>query len=67
MCLYSYSNKTQTNSKLDDEQYNLLNQIYKSIEVNDNDSVKSLTNKLISLQSSKENIDILQNAINSLQ
>ena len=67
MCLYTYNNKFQTNTILNVQEYELLSQIYKSIEANDNDNVKKLTEQLISIQSSKENIDTLQNAINTLK
>lgn len=67
MCLYSYNNKFQTNTILNNQEYELLNQIYQSIESNDNDKVKQLTDQLISIQSSKESIDTLQDAINSLK
>ena len=67
MCLYNYNNKFQTNTILNNQEYELLSQIYQSIESNDNERVKQLTNQLISIQSSKESIDTLKEAMNSLK
>jgi len=67
MCLYNYNNKFQTNTILNNQEYELLSQIYQSIESNDNERVKQLTNQLISIQSSKESINTLQEAMNSLK
>ena len=67
MCLYNYNNKFQTNTILNNKEYELLSQIYQSIESNDNERVKQLTDQLISIQSSKENIDTLQEAMDSLK
>jgi len=67
MCLYNYNNKFQTNTILNNQEYELLNQIYQSIESDDNERVKQLTNQLISIQSSKESINTLQEAMNSLK
>jgi len=67
MCLYNYNNKFQTNTILNNQEYELLSQIYQSIESNDNERVKQLTNQLISIQSSKESIDTLKEALNSLK
>lgn len=67
MCLYNYNNKFQTNSILNDEEYELLSQIYKCIEANDNENAQKLTQQLIAIQSSKENIETLQDAMNSLK
>ncbi len=67
MCLYNYNNKFQTNTILNNQEYELLSQIYQSIESNDNERVKQLTDQLISIQSSKESIDTLQEAIDSLK
>ncbi|MGL5311663.1 MAG: hypothetical protein ACRC92_00305 [Peptostreptococcaceae bacterium] len=67
MCLYNYNNKFQTSKTLNNEEYELLNQIYQSIASNDNVKVKELTEQLISLQNSEENIKTLQDGINSLQ
>ncbi len=57
MCMYTYNNKFQTNNLLNTEEYELINQIYKCIECDDTDNIKKLTQKLISIQSAKENID----------
>ncbi len=59
MCMYTYNNKFQTNNILNTEEYELINQIYKCIECDDTDNVRKLTQKLISIQSSKENINII--------
>jgi uncharacterized protein YpiB (UPF0302 family) len=67
MCLYNYNNKFQTNTILNNQEYELLSQIYQSIESNDNERVKQLTNQLISIQSSKESIDTLKEAMHSLK
>jgi uncharacterized protein YpiB (UPF0302 family) len=67
MCLYNYNNKFQTNTILNNQEYELLSQIYQSIESNDNERVKQLTNQLISIQSSKESIDTLKEALHSLK
>ena len=67
MCLYNYNNKFQTNTILNNQEYELLSQIYQSIESNDNERVKQLTDQLISIQSSKESIDTLQEAMDSLK
>ena len=67
MCLYNYNNKFQTNTILNNQEYELLSQIYQSIESNDNERVKQLTNQLISIQSSKESIDTLKEAMDSLK
>jgi uncharacterized protein YpiB (UPF0302 family) len=67
MCLYNYNNKFQTNTILNNQEYELLSQIYQSIESNDNERVKQLTDQLIPIQSSKESIDTLQEAIDSLK
>ena len=67
MCLYNYNNKFQTNTILNNQEYELLSQIYQSIECNDNERVKQLTDQLISIQSSKESIDTLQEAMNFLK
>lgn len=67
MCLYNYNNKFQTSKTLNNEEYELLNQIYQSIAINDNIKVKELTEQLISLQNSEDNIKTLQDGINSLQ
>lgn len=64
MCLYNYNNKFQTNTILNNEEYDLLSQIYKSIEIDDDENVKKLTQQLIAIQSSNEHINILQNGIN---
>jgi hypothetical protein len=55
--MYTYNNKFQTNNLLNTEEYELINQIYKCIECDDTDNIKKLTQKLISIQSAKENID----------
>lgn len=67
MCLYSYNNKFQTNTILNNEEYELLSKIYKCIEENDNENAQKLTQQLISIQTSKENIETLQDAMNSLK
>lgn len=67
MCLYNYNNKFQTNKTLNNEEYDLLNQIYQSIAAKDNIKVKELTEQLILLQTSEENIKTLQDGINILQ
>ncbi|MGL4910993.1 MAG: hypothetical protein ACRC3Y_01045 [Romboutsia sp.] len=67
MCLYTYNNKFQTNTILNNEEYELLSQIYESIEADDNENTQKLTQQLISIQSSKENIEILQDGINLLK
>jgi len=67
MCLYNYNNKFKTNTILNNQEYELLSQIYQSIESNDNERVKQLTNQLISIQSSKESMDTLPEAMDSLK
>lgn len=67
MCLYNYNNKFQTNKTLNNEEYELLNQIYQSISINDSEKVKYLTNKLISLQALESNKKILEDGLNSFQ
>lgn len=57
MCMYTYNNKFQTNNILNTEEYELINQIYKCIECDDKENVTKLTQKLLSIQSVKENID----------
>lgn len=57
MCMYTYNNKFQTNNILNTEEYELINQIYKCIECDDTDNVRKLTQKLILIQSAKENIN----------
>lgn len=66
MCLYNFNNKSK-NSDVNTEEYNLLQQIYKSIESNDKENTINLTQQLMSMQSSQENMDILQNAIDSFK
>ncbi|HSQ87497.1 hypothetical protein [Romboutsia sp.] len=67
MCLYNYNNKFQTNTILNNDEYELLSKIYQCIESNDNETVKLLTEQLISTQSLKESVDSLQNTISSLK
>lgn len=67
MCLYNYNNKFKTNTILNNEEYELLSRIYQCIKFNDNEGAKRLTEQLIAIQSSKESVDILQEAINSLK
>ena len=67
MCLYNYNNKFQTNKTLNNEEYELLNQIYQSIASDDNEKVKMLTEQLISIQTSEDSIKMLQESLNSLQ
>lgn len=67
MCLYNYNNKFQTNKPINNEEYELLSQIYQSISINDDEKTRELTNKLISLQSLDENKKILQDGLNSFQ
>ncbi|RDY22957.1 hypothetical protein CHF27_010655 [Romboutsia maritimum] len=66
MCLYNYNNKSENEPNLNGEEFNLLSQIYKCLEMNDTNTAKKLTNELMSLQSSEENIQVLKEAINSL-
>ncbi|MEG2789913.1 MAG: hypothetical protein RR942_19095 [Romboutsia sp.] len=66
MCLFSYNNKIQTNNVINNEEHELLNKIYQCISCDDKENAKLLTSQLIALQSSKENIDVLQDAINKL-
>jgi hypothetical protein len=66
MCLYNYNNKIQTSNTITNEEYELLNKIYQCIASDDNENAKLLTSQLIDLQSSKESIDTLQDAINNL-
>lgn len=66
MCLYNYNNKIQTSHTVSDKEYDLLNQIYQCIASDDNENAKRLTSQLIELQSSKDSIDLLQDAIDNL-
>ena len=67
MCLYNYNNKFETNKTLNNEEYELLSQIYQFISINDSEKVKELTNKLISLQTLESNKKILEDSLNSFQ
>lgn len=64
MCLYNYN--LNNNNDLNEKEYELLKQIYKSIETNDTDNVKLLTEELIGIQTSEERIKILNEAISFL-
>ncbi len=67
MCLYNYNNKIHTSHIVSNEEYELLDQIYKYIAVDDKENAKLYTSKLIDLQSSNEHINILNSAIDNLQ
>ena len=66
MCLFNYNSKFENEANLTEKEFDLLNQIYKNIDINNLDEAKKLTNELISVQSSQESINVLESAIESL-
>lgn len=67
MCMYNHNfNDKFDLTNLSEDEYKLLKKIYDSIEVNDMDNARHLTENLIALQSSDESIKILNEAISFL-
>lgn len=67
MCMYNHNfNDKFDLTNLSEDEYKLLKKIYDSIEANDVDSAKHLTENLIALQYSDESIKILNEAISFL-
>jgi hypothetical protein len=69
MCINSYKGSNQLPNNISKEEYDLIKKIYASIDSNNLETSKTLTQKLIDQQSKKgnENVNYLEEALNNFK